>query len=423
MTAKGVSWYNKKSCRDSTVFFNLKLKSGDQVERLCFSATPENRFFKFMRRTFKYKIKMNKTAEANCLEWLDLCRQVYNLCLEQRILVYRQWKKTLSRYDQSNQLPEFKNAFPEFKKMDAQCLRQTLQRVDEAYKHFFRRVKTKKGKAGFPRFKGKNRYDSFTLLQNSWKLEGKYLTIRNIGKLKLFLSRPIQGRIKTITIKRTPTNKWFAFFSCDNVPAKEFPETTAEIGIDLGISSFLTDSNGRKVENPKFFRKTEKLLRRRQRSLCRKKRGSNRRKKARLLVAKAHEKVSDQRNDFLHKTANYYVENFKKIYIEKLNIKNMTKNHRLSKAINDCSWGIFAEMLTFKVEETGKSIIKVNPKNTSQICSQCGAIVKKSLAVRVHRCPYCKLVICRDENAANNILIKGSGESLQASTFGLPKVA
>ena len=290
-----------------------------------------------MRKTFLYKAKINKHTEANCNRWLKICRTLYNLALEQRISIFRQYKKSISLYEQMLQLPELKEAFPEFKVVGSQCLQDVLQRVDRAFQGFFQRVKAKNGKAGFPRFKSKNRYDSFTLKQAGWKLEGRYLYIKNLGRFKLFLSRAVEGEIKTVTIKRTSTGKWFVAFSCDNVPVKEFPETTAEIGIDVGINHFLVDSCGRCIENPKYFRCSEKLLRRRQRSLSRRKKGSNRRNKARILVAKAHEKVVNQRKDFLHKLANYYIEAFDSIYVEELNIKGMVRNRYLSKSIADSS--------------------------------------------------------------------------------------
>jgi len=311
------------------------------------------------------------------------------------------------------QLPELKKGFPEFKVVGPQALQDVLQRLDRAFDAFFRRIKSKAEKAGFPRFRGKNRYDSFTLKQAGYKIEGRYLYITGVGRFKLFLSRPIEGDVKTVTIRRTSSGKWFVCFSCDNVPVKEIPEAIAEVGIDVGIKEFLVDSTGRSVENPKFFRHSERILRRRQRALARKIRGSRRRAKAKILVAKAHEKITNQRKDFLHKIANFYIAGYQIIYVEDLNIKGMVKNRHLSKSIADASWNKFFEFLFYKAEEAGRKVLKVNPRNTSQICSRCGEMVKKSLFVRVHACPFCGLVIDRDENAAINI--KSRGQRDQAS--------
>ncbi len=367
-----------------------------------------------MRKTYLYKTKINKQTETNCNNWLELCRNIYNQSLEQRITAYREKKKPISAFKQMAQLPDLKKSSVEFKAVGSQVLQDVIQRLDKAYKSFFQRAKQGNGKAGFPRFKSKNRYDSFTLKQTGWKLEGRYLYIKNVGKFKLFLSRPIEGNIKTITIRRSSTNKWFASFSCNDVPIKEVSETTMEVGIDVGIKHFLVDSQGNSVENPKYFRQSEKLLRRRQRSLCRKKKGSNRRNKAKLLVAKAHEKVTNQRQDFLHKIANSYIDKFQTIYIEDLNIKGMVKNRHLSKSISDSSWGMFFNFLFYKAEGADRIVVKVPPQNTSQICSVCGERVPKSLFVRIHNCPFCKTVLDRDYNASLNI--KALGQRVQTLT-------
>ncbi len=373
-----------------------------------------------MKKTFKYKAKISRVTETNCRQWLSICRTLYNLCLEQRILWYRQWRASANYYSQATQLPELKAVFPEFAKVGSQVLQDVVRRVDLAFQAFFQRCKTAGAKAGFPRFRSHRRYDSFSLKQCGWGLEGRYLTIRNVGRFKLFLSRPIEGRIKTVTVKRSVSG-WFILFSCDEVPAKVLPKSDKVIGIDVGISHFLVDSQGNQIENPRYFRRSERLLRRRQRRLSRRKMGSNRRRKARVLVGKAHEKVADQRRDFLHKLANLYVQGFGMICVEDLKIRNMVKNRHLSKSISDAGWGIFIQLLTYKAEEAGRQLVKVNPYKTSQICSGCGATVAKSLAVRTHRCPFCGLVLCRDHNAALNIL--RAGLALQASTTGLPVVA
>jgi len=373
-----------------------------------------------MYKCYKYRAKINRETEKNATEWLELCRQLYNLCLEHRRDIYRQHKESISCYDQIKQLPDLKKEFPEFKQVGSQVLQDVVERVDKAFQGFFRRVKSG-DKPGYPRFKSKNRYDSFTLRQCGWKLEGRNLYIRNVGRLKLFLSRPIEGNIKTITIRKTSTDKWFVSFSCDNVPCKTFPNTTKEVGIDVGIKSFCVDSEGNSVENPKYFRQSEKVLRRRQRRLSRKKRDSNRRNKSRILVAKTHEKITNQRNDFLHKVANFYIKNFKTICVEDLNIKGMVKNRHLSKSIADSSWGMFFNLLSYKAVEADRELIKVPPQNTSQICSKCGEKVPKTLAVRVHHCPFCELEIDRDLNASLNIL--RVGQTRQASTPELSGVA
>jgi len=359
-----------------------------------------------MRRTFRYRAVISRETGRNANEWLYLCRKLYNLCLEQRIYLYTSRKVTVSKYDQNRELPSLKSEFPEFRKVGSQCLQDVVERLDKAYQAFFRRVKGRDGKAGFPRFRSVHRYDSFTLKQAGWKLEGRYLFIKNVGRFKLFLSRPIEGKIKTVTVRKTSTGKWFVCFSCDNVPAVSGPETDKAVGIDVGLNSFLVDSDGFHFDNPRFFRKAEQKLRVRQRRLARRKKGSGSRTRAGILVARAYEKITNQRNDFLHKTANYYIEKYQTIAIENLSVRNMVRNHHLAKSISDAGWNTFSEYLAYKAEGAGREIVKVNPAGTSQICFGCGEIVKKSLAVRVHKCPECGLVMDRDENAAVNILVR-----------------
>jgi putative transposase len=373
---------------------------------------------KSMRKTFLYEARLNNKTTANANQWLETCRRLYNIALDQRISIYRQDRKTISVYDQANQLPDLKAAYPEFKTVGSQVLQDVLERLDKAYKSFFRRVKQKGQKAGFPRFKGYARYDSFTLKQAGWKLAGRHLTIARIGKFKLFLSRPIEGDIKTITVRRVPGGKWLVAFSCDNVPEKRLPASDREVGIDVGIKSFCVDSDGGIVENPAYFSKYEQVLRRRQRALARKKKGSKNRAAARVLVAKTHAKIANQRRDFLHKVANAYIKDYGTISVEDLKIQNMiqnrNRNFHLSKSISDASWGKFFEFLSCKAEEAGRTVIKVAPHGTSQICSGCGEKVPKTLSVRTHRCPYCSLTMDRDLNASINIL--QAGQACQALT-------
>jgi putative transposase len=371
-----------------------------------------------MRKTFLYKASVSRSTAVSCLRWLSLCQDLYNTALEQRIDAYRRCGISLSWYSQCYELPALKEVFPEYKEVGSEVLQDVLQRLDRAYKAFFRRLKTG-DKPGFPRFKGRDRYDSFTLKRTGWQLEGRYLFIRKVGRFKLFLSRPVDGRIKTVTVRRTSAGKWLVAFSCDQVPARQYPEATGEVGIDVGIRSFCADSEGGTVENPLYFKKAGQILRRRQRSLSRKVKGSSRRSKARILVARVHEKVNNQRRDFLHKTAYEYVRKYKVIHIETLRIRNMVRN-RLAKPILDSSWGAFFSILCAKAEEAGRTVVKVPPHGTSRVCSGCGETVDKTIAQRVHKCPHCGLIIDRDLNASINIL--RAGQALQALTVPLGAV-
>lgn len=356
-----------------------------------------------MRQTFKYRIYANKETIAKAENWLSLCRNLYNCALEQRISAYHKQRKTLSGYTQMGELPSIKDEFPEYKLVNAQVLQECLDRLDKAYKAFFRRIKQGE-KAGFPRFRGRNYYDSFTLKNTGWTLDGRFLSIRNVGRFKLHLSRPVDGEIKTVTIRRSPTDHWYACFSCDELAKKLLPQSDKVVGLDVGIKSFLVDSEGNPpIGNPKFLKHSLKELRVKQRKLARAKRGSNRRKDAKLRVAKVYEKITNQRSDFQHKLANEYIKNYGVIVFEKLMIRNMVKNHCLARDINDCAWGQFFGYLDYKAEYAGRIIIKDNPRNTSKMCHVCGAINKDlKLSDREWVCQNCGTIHDRDFNAAIN---------------------
>lgn len=370
-----------------------------------------------MKKVFQYKAKINKTTEANAVRWLDLCCDLYNTCLEQRIDIWKRYKKHTHWVNQVNELPNLKKELIEYKEVGSQVLVDAVRRVDRAFQNFFRRVKSGSKVPGYPRFKGKKKYDSFTLgIKAGWSLKGKYLTINKVGVFKLFLSRPIEGNIKTVTIRRKRSGDWFVCFCCDNVKERDFPPTVLAVGVDVGIKVFLAKSNGEVVENPKFLRKAEVKLCKQQQRLSRRSKGSVRQAKARKQVARTYEKVSNQRKDFINKLVLKLVSHYQFICVEKLKISNLIRNKSLSKSIADASWGIFLNRLVVAAEEAKRQVIKVNPTNTSQMCL-CGEIVQKNLSVRVHRCPVCGLTMDRDILAAKNILKLGQSFQASSSSF------
>jgi putative transposase len=232
-------------------------------------------------------------------------------------------------------------------------------------------------------------------------VDGK-LYLPKIGHVKINLHRELPGEIKTVTITRQ-NGKYYACFAVE-IENRLLPMTGKQVGIDMGVSSYVATSDGLTIEAPRSYRKAEKKLKTIQREVSRRKKGSKRRKKSILQLAKAHEKVANQRKDIAHKVARHLVNNYDVIAVEDLRIKNMVKNHHLAKSIQDSGWGIFFNILAYKAEEAGRLVVMVNPHNTSQTCSGCGSLVKKTLAVRTHRCPECGLVLDRDVNAARNIL-------------------
>ncbi|MDO9516936.1 MAG: transposase, partial [Methanosarcinaceae archaeon] len=298
-------------------------------------------------------------------------------------------------YDQARYLTLSKT--DEQKQVYAQILQNVLKRVDRSFKNFFNGY-------GYPRFQGRNRYDSFTYPQSGFSItdEGK-LKLSKIGDIKLIQHREIEGKIKTCTIKRD-VDQWYVSFSVemDNIPCTEM--TGKSIGIDVGLKSLITLSNGEQIESPQFLRQSENKLARQQRNLSKKMKGSNNRNKQRIKVAKLHQKLGNQRKDFAHKVSRKLVNTYDLIVFEKLQIQNMVKNHHLAKSISDAGWYQLIQFTKHKAEYACKVVELVDPKNTTQNCSSCGKKVPKSLSVRTHKCPYCGLEMDRDVNAAINIL-------------------
>jgi len=358
-----------------------------------------------LKRTYRFRLYPNKHQEEILKRHLALCRWLYNYFLAQRKEFYKKEKRGISLYQQIKELPKLKKENPQLKEVYGQVLQGVVKRVDKALQLFFKRLKTKKGKAGYPRFKGENRYDSFTYPQNGFEIKDGKLKLSKIGSIKMRPGWKIEGKIKTLTIKRTSTQKWFACFSVEVIKElSEKKEIKEFIGIDLGLNSFLTTDKGEKVENPRYLIKSEEKLAKIQRWHSRKELGSNNRLKSKLRLARIHEKITNQRLDFLHKLSKKLVKTFQLIAFEKLNIKGMLKTKYLSRSISDVAWNRFLQMLRYKAAEAGIWAIEVNSKKTSQLCSGCGDIVPKNLNIRTHRCSKCGLTIDRDINSARNIL-------------------
>ena len=232
------------------------------------------------------------------------------------------------------------------------------------------------------------------------------LKLSKIGALKLRLHRPVEGKVKTLTIKRTPTENWYATFSCE-VETKPIPNREKAVGVDFGLIHLVALSDGVTFEAPKTYRHIEAQSRRAHRELSRKVKGSKNRAKARVRLARVYEKAMDGRKDFAYKTARSIVNRYERIVVEDLRIDNMRRNRCLSKSIGDAGWGLLRGALIYMAERSEGVIVLVDPKNTSQLCSGCGSLVSKNLSERVHRCPVCGLVLDRDVNASRNILRKG----------------
>jgi putative transposase len=358
-------------------------------------------------KAYRYKLTPSAKIIAIFESWLALLCELYNAALQERRDAYRINRLSISYKAQANQLPEIKEARPEFALIHSQVTQNALKRIEFAFDNFFRRVREGQ-KPGYPRFRSSSRYDSFTYPQSGFSLEGGKLRLSKIGRVRVNLSRPIEGEIKSCTIKRE-VDGWYVIFSVEEPKKEVAPAPKESVGVDVGIESFatLSDDGAAPIENPRYFRSAEKDLKKAQRRVSRRVKGSKGRKKAVLVLAKKHLKVKRQRRDFHFKEAIKLVKQYQSIKVEDLNIQGMVKNHHLAKSISDAGWGQFIMILIFKAVEAGRKVIKVNPANTSQDCSRCGHRNEITLATRIYECSKCRLIIHRDRNGAKRIEQKG----------------
>jgi putative transposase len=351
----------------------------------------------------RFHIEPTIEQEQRLFQTLTLCRRLYNTALEQREICYRQKGKSPSCTSQKNELPALKKELTEYKQVNAQVLQDCLQRLDDAFRRFFN------GLAGYPRYKDRDHYRSYTYpqadKQDHFKNPG-YIYLPKVGYVKMkahFAFDP--AKVSRINVKYH-NGKWYVNLTSE-IQAAEAVKIVNKVGIDVGLLTFAALSDGTKIDNPKYFRKSEKKLARLQRRFSRKKKGSNNRGKAKAKVARLHDKIANQRRDFLHKASFAIVQKYDFIAVEDLSVKNMIKNHHLSKSIADAGWGKFVDYLEYKCLKYGNKLVKVSPSGTSQTCV-CGTHVPKALSVRVHECPECGLIADRDVVSAMVILQRAS---------------
>ena len=361
-----------------------------------------------MKRTYKFRVYPTTQQKTTLTQWLTTCRFLYNNSLAERRNQWQTHQHSVTYCEQASQLIDAKQTNPFLREIHSQVLQDVLRRLDTTFKNFFSRIK-KGEKAGYPRFKGKYRYDSFTYPQSGFALDyqKKKLRLSKIGCITIKLHRPIptEGVIKTCTIKRD-VDHWYACFAVE-LPDPD-PESQRKIqkaiGVDVGLKNLLTLTNGDTINNPRWLRNSEKKVANAQRRKDRKVKGSNNRHKQNKKVAQLHRKIRHQRKDFHHKLSRKLVDSYDLIVYENLQIANMVKNHHVAKSISDAGWGQLMCFTEYKAEEAGTLVEYVSAYNTTQLCSKCGKLVPKTLATRIHSCPYCGLVVARDHNSAITIL-------------------
>ncbi len=356
-----------------------------------------------MLKTYKYRIYPTSAQRQTIDATIETCRRLYNRELEYKISQYRDHGSTVGRKELQQMVKAERAINPYMQAVYCQVLHAVGKTLLISYDNFFRRVKTGTEKPGFPRFKGKKDYHSFTYPQLGFALNENRLQISMIGEIKVRLHRPAAGAIKTCTITRR-NGRYYACFVCETTGAP-LPATGRTVGIDVGITDLAVTSDGEFFPRLAAYRKAEKRLKYLQRQVSRRKKGSGRRRKAVALLARQHEKVANQRRDLAHKVSTKLVQEYDLIAHEDLKVKSMVKNKHLAKSIQDAGWNLLFNLLAGKASDAGRRVVVVPPAHTSQICSRCGALVPKKLSQRQHDCPHCGLSLQRDVNAARNILV------------------
>lgn len=358
-----------------------------------------------MYRAYEFRLYPNRNQTRCLAEMLETHRRLYNFALEQRKTTWEVEKRSVKYTDQSAWFTGQRKTNAWFARLNFSSAQATLRRLDKAFKAFFGRIKTGE-KPGYPRFSGRDRFASIEYPSHGdgIRLTGTRLRVQHVGIIRVCLHRPVEGEIKTVRLIMR-AEKWYVIATCVLPDAFVAPNGKPEVGIDLGLENFLTTSDGQIIANPQFQKHELPALRVAQRAVSRKKKGGKNRRKARRLVARINERVANLRKDFHRKVALDLTRRYGFIGVENLTTKHMVKNHSLARAIHDAGWAGFVARLEHKAASAGVQVVKVNPRGTSQECSECGSVVPKKLGDRIHRC-VCGYVAHRDLNAAKNILAR-----------------
>lgn len=366
-------------------------------------------------KTFKYRLYPSKSQSKFLDQTVETCRRWYNVCLAERKTAWETEKRNVGKYEQLAKVKDYRKENPYAAQVHSHILQVVVADLDKAFQAFFRRVRAGET-PGYPRFKGRDRFDSFGLKEygNGFKVDGRRLWLTGIGRVRVRWHRAIEGRIKTVRIRRQ-AGEWYACFACE-VAEHPLPPTGKAVGIDVGIHHLLATSENEIVENPRWYRAEQQKRRVIQRRVSRRKKGGSNRRKAVLDLQRQHFHIANSRKDYLDKLVFHFIANYDVIALEDLQIKGMVRNHHLSKSILDAGWGYLKTHLTSKAVEAGREVILVDPAYTSKTCCSCGTVFPElSLADRWVDCA-CGLSMDRDVNAAINILSRAGHARWDEST-------
>lgn len=357
-----------------------------------------------MIKTYKYRLYPNKKQIEALNKQFDGHRFLYNEGIAERKQIYLQDKRSIRFFEQNKTLlPRLKKINPIIANCNYSSLQRTLRRLDQTYEAFFRN-KASGEKCSYPRFKSAHRFRtiSYGAISDGWQIKDRRLYIQNVGNIKVKWHRNLDDKPKIISLTRK-NQRWYVLFIAEVSPRPQ-PKTGKEIGIDVGLNAFITTSDGIQIDTPRFFKQTKKSFAKAQRRIFRREKNSHRRLKARYLASRKDEKIANRRRNFCHQLTSHLVKSYDGFAVEKINIKGLMCNKRISKAIKDAGWGMFLNILRVKAESAGRWYEEVDPKRTSIRCSRCGTHIAKTLDTRIHCCNICGLKLDRDINAARNIL-------------------
>jgi len=355
-------------------------------------------------KSFQYRIYPSKPQERKLEATRETCRRWYNDLLAERKTAYEERKETIGKYEQLRRVKEHKATNPWASEVHSHVLQVVVADLDTAFHAFFRRVKAGEDEVGYPRFKGRNRFSSFGFKEygNGFKIDGRRLRVSGIGRIAVRWHRPLEGTIKTLRLIKKASG-WYACFSVEYTP-QPVPPTGYDVGVDIGIASLITTSDGASVPPQNWYRREQRKLRVLQRRVSRRAKGGKNRRKAVRQLQRQHERIANQRKDFLNNLANSLIQQYDRIAVENLRITNMVKNRHLAKSILDAGWGYFVARLHAKAAEAARVVVEVDSAYTSKTCSGCGHIFENlTLKDRWVDC-RCGLSLDRDHNAAINIL-------------------